>query len=459
MKRALGIRGKLTLVITAISLLTLSFFEAAVYVSLRRSYYGPVQEFLSGRAQAAAAYYAAMPPTGDASLDAGNMVFAFADDRMRIQVIHLDHTVLADTGGPTGAQASSPETDQALGGMPAGMTSQSDAGRVLSHAAPLVRGDRVEGCVRVSVLLRGVDREFTRLMGIYLLIGLGVLMASALAGTLLSGALAGPVRRVTAAARRLGEGDLSVRTDVSSKDEVGDLARAFNQMADELERSQKLKTEFISRVSHELRTPLTSIIGWASTVKDSDASERDITERGLDIILSESHRLSLLVEDLLDFSRLQSGRFTVAKSRTDLCGLCREAAQLMAPRAEVGGVRLTCRAQGELYAHADDARIRQILINLLDNALKHTPPGGEITVSCSRDHGEAVLTVTDNGEGIPPDVLPHIKELFYTGSRTAGTGLGLAICEELVRLHGGRLEIFSEPGAGVRAAVILPIQF
>lgn len=328
----------------------------------------------------------------------------------------------------------------------------------MAYAAPLMRSGRQNGTVRVSSLLGGVDAELERLAVQYGLLGLGILVLAVTAGALLSGTIVRPVRRVTKAASALGAGDLTVRAQVRQRDETGQLAAAFNRMAGDLERAQRLKNEFISQISHELRTPLTSIQGWAETVRGSDPSEWSAVEHGLGIISTEAQRLSTLVEELLDFSRLQAGAFELRIEQAELSGICREVCELFLPRAQRQGVALTFEGQ-EVTAEADTGRIKQILINLVDNAVKHTPKGGSITVKCLKLNDSAQISVTDTGEGIAEDVLPKVTELFFRGTKNGrGTGLGLAICQRLAALHGGSLHIESEPKKGTAVMLTLPIK-
>ena len=230
----------------------------------------------------------------------------------------------------------------------------------------------------------------------------------------------------------------------------------------ELRRTERMRRELIANVSHELRTPLTSIKGFAETLLAGALHDEKHARKFLEIIELEANRLMKLVDDLLDLSRLETKGVTFELRPVDLDGICRGVVERILPRAEEAGIRLSYLGEGPLFVVADSDRVEQVLTNLVDNALKFTPEGGEIRVQARREGTEAVVSVQDTGQGIPPDDLPHIFERFYRADRSrtrgeGGSGLGLAIAKHLVEMQGGRIWATSRLGEGSTFCFSLPV--
>lgn len=269
-----------------------------------------------------------------------------------------------------------------------------------------------------------------------------------------------PVETVTKTAEKISYGDFSIRIEKKYDDEIGSLSDAINDMAAELSKIDKLKNDFISSISHELRTPLTAIIGWNETISMCDMeTDSELIEKGLNIISVETERLSIMVEELLDYSKIQSGRFQISRSMVDLLRIMTETLDVYTQRAEQADIKIELEMPPfKPSVFGDGNRIKQVYINILDNAVKHTPPGGKIFVNFMKQNGAYSVIVKDTGEGISEKDLPMVKERFYKGSSTKpGSGLGLAICNEIVNLHGGTLDIYSKVGEGTTIVITLPV--
>ena len=274
------------------------------------------------------------------------------------------------------------------------------------------------------------------------------------------------VRRVTDAltalsdfARHISDGSFGAKLDAPGGDELGELAARINELSEEVARSGKLQTEFISSVSHELRTPLTAIGGWAETL-GYDETIRGESRRGVEIIARETGRLSKMVEELLEFTRIQDGRFRLNMEPTDIAAEVEDAIFTYSRLFSQKDVALHYSGDAEELPaiEGDPERLRQVLLNLLDNAVKYGGEGGTVEVTLGAEDGRVRLSVRDHGPGIPPDELPRVKEKFYKGSGKArGSGIGLAVCEEIVTRHGGTLTIENAPDGGVLATVLLPV--
>jgi len=302
------------------------------------------------------------------------------------------------------------------------------------------------------------DRFFDRLRLALLVGGVTGLVLAVVFAAFLVGGITRPLRRLTDAARRIASGDFTQRVAVTSPSEAAALATSFNQMAETLERDQETRRRLLSDIVHELRTPLSVIQGTAQGFLDGVIAA-DAAHAG--IIRDEASLLNKLITDLRDIALAESGELRLEKRPVDLADLARQAAGAVQPRARAKGVELDVVAPAGLpLAFVDSDRTLQIVSNLLENALRHTPSGGRMIIALSGpDGGVLSLQISDTGEGIPPAHLPHVFERFYRAdpARPAGgTGLGLAIVKQLTEAQGGTVSVGSAPGRGSVFTVTLP---
>jgi len=285
------------------------------------------------------------------------------------------------------------------------------------------------------------------------------LVLSVLLAWLMARSVARPLRRVAAAATSIAQGDLSQRVPLSGPREVRDLASAFNRMAEQVEATQQAQRDFVANVSHELKTPLTSIQGFSQAILDGMASEPEAVQRAARIVYDEAERMRRMVEELLSLARFDAGQVQMAQEPVDLGGLLAQCVERMMPQAEAAGDRLILSAPDGLAVIGDADWLTQVFVNLLDNAIRHTRDG-RVEVAARRADGWIEVTVTDTGEGIPPEDLSRIFERFYQADksrrRKGGVGLGLPIAREVIRLHGGEITAESVVGLGSRFTVWLP---
>lgn len=269
-----------------------------------------------------------------------------------------------------------------------------------------------------------------------------------------------PVRQLGATARRYARGDFSVRIPVTADDEMGELCEIVNKMADELSQSEAMKNEFISSVSHELRTPLTAIKGWAETIGSMPEDKETVT-KGMRVITAETERLSQMVEELLDFSRMQNGKFTLNKGNVDILAELGDAVLIYTEKAKKEGIELVYAEPEDLpIVYGDRNRLRQVFINVIDNAIKYSEKGGLVTVQAVQpDENRIEIEVSDTGCGISPEDLPKIKTKFFRANHNKrGSGIGLAVADEIISMHSGTLEVFSEQGMGTSVVIMLPVK-
>ena len=330
--------------------------------------------------------------------------------------------------------------------------------KVMALSTPIESDGKVIGVIRLVVSLEAVDKGINNIIVFFLIISITVLIFSILVSTILAKNIVVPIKKLTIVAEEMAGGDLGVRSDTNSRDEIGKLAKTLDYMAEEIQKREQLKNEFISSISHELRTPLTAIKGWVITLDDSQ-TDKDTLKMGLNIIEKETDRLVNMVEELLDFSRLSSGKMTLNKKEISIKAISDYIDVYMSARARRENKKLNINLDSQskkIYVDVD--RIKQVLINLLDNAFKFTEAEGTISISFSTVEGSLKIIIQDNGCGISEEDLPRVKEKFYKGKNAKSkNGIGLSICDEIVKLHDGEIFIESEEGKGTLVTVILPV--
>jgi heavy metal sensor kinase len=316
--------------------------------------------------------------------------------------------------------------------------------------------------VEVGTAAAPVETMLGRLL---LLLSLGlpvVLLVAATGGYLLVRRALQPVDEIARKAEVITQQNLSERLPVPrTGDELERLSVSLNHMIQRLDDDFEKSQRFVADASHELRTPLTVVRGELESLAQDPALDRDSRER-LGSLLEEAERLSKIVERLLTISRLDAGEAQPAWVRFDLAGLAAATAEQLVLVAEDRGITITCEAGGPVPVRGDQSRLKQVIVNLLDNAIKYTPIGGRVRIRVALQASQAVLEVADNGVGIPLQALPHVFDRFYrvdpSRSREPdGTGLGLAIVKAIVQAHGGKVEAESTPGQGSLFRVLLPL--
>ena len=270
-----------------------------------------------------------------------------------------------------------------------------------------------------------------------------------------------PIEEIRQTAETIGAGgDLSARIPTErTQGEIRQLADTFNEMFERLETSFVHERQVTSDASHELRTPLTAIRGWGETLMQEPAPDPETLRKGMHVIINETERLSSMVEELLDFSRLQGGRLKLEMERMDAVAELSDAVLMFTERARQENKTLTYE-EPEFFAPVtgDHNRLRQVFVNILDNALKYSDPGDSVTVTTQLSEGQFVVCVSDTGVGISSEDLPKIKTKFFKGKTTRrGSGIGLAVADEIIAMHGGSLELSSQKDVGTTVRITLPL--
>lgn len=332
-----------------------------------------------------------------------------------------------------------------------------DTNNVMSLTYPLNNQSQQVGFIRLTTSLKNIDgiilnRAITSLLFSVIAIGLAVLVSYFVSRSIIN-----PLTGLTEVANKLADGQFDEQADESYFGELGELSETLNIMSDNIQKKEQLKNEFISSVSHELRTPLTSIKGWAITLQ-SEGIDEEINNEGLKIIEKEADRLSTMVEDLLDFSKFTAGRVTLTKTTFDLVQVTNNIITQLSPRTKEKNIDMVFNYNDEVIEIvADEDKIKQLLLNVLDNAYKFTPEGGTIITDLQKKDEQVQISITDTGIGISPEEIDLVTEKFWKGSTSAShSGLGLSICEEIAKAHGGTLSIKSKVDVGTTVTTILP---
>ena len=269
-----------------------------------------------------------------------------------------------------------------------------------------------------------------------------------------------PVADITEKAQRIAAGSYGVQIQSKYRDEIGTLADTINEMSNKISQNEKVQTDFISSLSHELRTPLTAITGWSETLLTDENLDRG-TRRGMEIILRESKRLTEMVLGLLEFSRIEGDRMTLNIEMADIRSEFEDTVFMYGSRLQQEGITLNYIDTDEDIPEipCDPKRLRQVFLNILDNAAKHGGDGKIIDATIRCTDIAVIITIRDYGPGIPEDEIPLVKKKFYKGSSKArGTGIGLAVCDEIVTMHDGSLDIANAEGGGTQVRICLPLE-
>ena len=455
------LRGSLSVPILILTACLILFIGVVTFVC-----YNSLRSELTGYTRDAVTYLTDYAPRDPAARQEGARSYVADFSRrtvMEIQYLDADGALIASSvGRSTGVYPQTRDVIQALtGGRTAvwqGRDRFTQESVMAVSSAFVTENGEVTGVIRCISSLRPVHLRILQWTCAALALFLLILVLIYIANRRFEQSLMVPIRQINDTAQMIADGMYGVHIDPVYPKEIGELCRTLNNMSDAISHTEQLKNDFISSVSHELRTPLTAIGGWGETLLAGGAGESEETRRGLTIITNESSRLARMVEELLDFSRMENGNLTMRMERIDLTPDIQDVVFMYMDSIRREGIVLEYDEADELpEIIGDRGRLRQVFLNLLDNAIKHGGEGKRVRVEAYSEAQTLVISVRDYGAGIPADELAHVKERFYKGSSKArGSGIGLAIADEIMKLHGGRLDIQSVVGEGTVATMVLP---
>ncbi|MEK3748582.1 HAMP domain-containing sensor histidine kinase [Paenibacillus sp. FSL E2-8871] len=460
----MGIQKRLVGSYFVVICLTVLILEIILNLSVRYYYFHNIEQTLMNQAELSASFYQQYFSDEDLEAQSDRLLKGFASHSdAQVQIINAEGRLLQDSNGIQGdfTMTDNMDVQAAIKGQPGSWKGEDPVTEeaIFTVSYPLQAKGNIVGEVRFITSITETIHTVNQIAVLLIGVGLLVIGIVTLLGLLLSWTITRSIKDLKQAADQMSEGDFSIRVQKRYQDELGSLADTLNMMASRISKSEQLKNDFIASVSHELRTPLTSIKGWVITLKAGGESNQALFHDGLDIIESESDRLTHMVDELLDFSKLDNGRIAIHLTTVDLTELLQHIGRQLTPRATRQGILLQVKIEENLpVIQADENRVKQVMINLIDNSLKFTSSSGRILITAHTIPGKVVITVEDTGSGIAEADLVNVRRKFYKGDQQAsGSGLGLSISEQIITLHHGELRISSTLGKGTIVQFDLPI--
>ena len=460
-----SIRGRLLAAYLVVILLALSFLGVHLTRDSEARYLAQVEASLLAQARLIAVHVRDAVAARDRTRTQAEFLGTQYPGNPSIVIVDLAEDVLVDYSADPTLRVERPvrrkELSLALQGHEASGSARLNGVPVVYGVVPVRQKGAVVGAVYVALPLLDLAEQLRHIRSFVGWTLLVTLLWAALVSLLLAHRIAAPIREMRAATARMAAGELHRRVSIRTADELGDLARSLNYMASELERLDAMRREFVADASHELRTPVANLAVAVEALRGSAQAGEPTAAPLLDAIEREVERLRILVENLLDLSAVESGRVQLRMAPTDIADLARETVESFRTRATQGGIALEYNGPAPgLAARADPDRMKQVLGNLIDNALKFTAPGGRVTLSATEHRGRVTFTVDDTGPGIPPEDIPHIFDRFFKADRSRsghrGAGLGLAIARRLMTAQGGDIRAENRVEGGARFVVTLP---
>jgi len=451
-----------------IALLAVVIVVAMFSIIIYSYYFATIRTGLEAKARTATDFLANF--VGRSYDDYYDSAFRFAEsfreaDRIELQFVNSEGMIMISTTAMTsGTSPNSPDIRTAIESRQistwVGRRSQTGE-RIMAASAPMIYADgEVIGVMRYVTSLRLVDRQVFQNILIVIGVGMVVLAMVYFLNLIFIRYVITPVSEITKMSKRIAEGSYGIQINNEYRDEIGDMVESINEMSLKIAQTEKIQAEFISSISHELRTPLTAITGWGETLSYSEDLD-DSTKKGLAIILKEARRLTKMVEELLEFTMIEDGRFTLNITDIEIATELEDAIYTFRELLHQDELEFDYHhdLNDTIIIPGDSNRLKQVFLNIFDNALKYGREGKRIEVYIGNFDDVIAITIRDFGPGVEDDELENLKMKFYKGSNSKerGSGIGLAVCEEIIKYHGGNLELSNAIDGGFVVTIILPI--
>lgn len=445
-------------------ILALTVIELVAIYAIPNYYYSSAKQYLVSKINAVTSVLSihSQDSSANFSAEVRNMIETF-NEKDKLELMAIDskgRVVLTSSGFSPDADIIMPDYEQAMESGEGSYIGKLTGGeKILAVSVPLTSFTTEYSSVRMVTSLTEIDNTIKGYILLVTAVCGIIIFIIVITGLYFAGSIVKPIRQISGITRKFAMGDFSVRIKSNSDDEIGELCQSINHMADELSSAEAMKNEFISSVSHELRTPLTAIKGWAETLMVDGGENPDTMKKGVGVIVTETERLSQMVEELLDFSRMQNGHFTLQNSQLDILAELGDAVLIYSDKARREQIKIIYDEPEMLpFVMGDKNRLRQVFINVIDNAVKYSEPGCTVTIRAEESGGKIIVSVTDTGCGIKSSDLSKVKTKFYKANHTRrGSGIGLAVADEIIAMHGGTLDIYSAgEGTGTTVTITLP---
>lgn len=334
--------------------------------------------------------------------------------------------------------------------------------KILSVAIPLLDNSRLEGIIYLYVPLAKISELTVDFSFLWLIGGVAFIFIAAFLGFKMLHRLTRPIAAMKEAAERVSIGDYSARVDIQSKDEIGQLAKAFNHMSESIQKEDEKKRDFLADVSHELRTPISYIKGYSEALDTGMIKNRSEQQKYLKLISREAGRMVKIVADLLDLSRLDADEYKLVQNPFSLAQLIEDFIIKYGPLMDEKKIALSLELDPDIIINGDEGRMEQIFQNIIDNSIRYTDCEGDIKIRLAKHSYGCTVEIEDSGMGIPEEDIKNLRNRFYRVNKgrsraDGGTGLGLAIADKLVELHEGKMEITSKLGEGTIVKLYFPV--
>ena len=466
MKRVTGLRKRWLINIIGVIAVLGTVCVLAVTAYFAAYYYSSMRADLQFRAETTTEFFADYVDLNYNEFYQSCMTYAQTfdeGDNLELQFINKQGRLMASSYGAwAGLPPKTSDISDAISlrGAASYVGVDPDTGeRIMAVSCPMIYSNgEVIGVLRYVTSTRLMDRQIITVALVCLLVLCIVIAVVVISGNFFIHSVLQPVAEITEKAKRISGGSYGTQIQTHYADEIGELAQTINELSSKISQNEKMQAEFISQLSHELRTPLTAINGWSETLLADESMDAD-TRQGMKIISREARRLTEMVMELLDFTRMQDGRMTLNVEPTDIRSEFEDTVFMYGSRLAQEGIVLEYEeSESEIpEIPCDPQRLRQVFLNILDNAAKHGGEGKRIEASIDHSDATVIIRIRDYGPGIPEDEIPLVKKKFYKGSSKArGTGIGLAVCDEIVEMHGGELTLENANGGGTLVTVKLP---
>ncbi|MED1555768.1 HAMP domain-containing sensor histidine kinase [Bacillus paramycoides] len=452
-------RRKVTLYFMTVITLMLVLFEIAFSVSIYQYYYNGIVQYIESHAKTSTRFFSEYNSLYFIRLNeySGDIIGSFQLEGTELQLIDRHGTIIQSSSGQKVEGKVNIPYSLLEGEMYHRVTTTKDNEKQLEVLSPLVHQGQTIGVLKYTTVLTHVNAKIIEIMMFTISVGIVISGIVFLISRRLANSFVEPIESIIQASSQIAEGTLKDRIKEDYPGELGELAHSLNYMSDKIEKAEQMKNEFIASISHEIRTPLTGIKGWSETLKTVEHLTEEEIKQGMGIISGETDRLIHLVEELLDFSRLQSNHFNLYKQKVQLYDILEETIWQLTPNAEKKKIQFIHTLE-RIELMGDRNRLKQIFLNIIHNAIKYSYENSTVHIEVTKSEGQAVIKVTDQGIGIAEEHLPFIEQSFYQiNNHVAGAGIGLAIVNKMVDLHGGTLSIISKEGIGTTILIKLPL--